>query len=301
MSHAAPQLASMTGFARTQGEAVGLSWVWELRSVNSRGLDLRFRLPPGFDALEPPLRDATQKAFTRGSLNASLNLKQDRRAAALVVDETGLEAALAALAVVRARLPDSPPPSLDRVLALPGVLRQPEAEDDAALRTRQHAALLADFALALAALAESREAEGARLATVLHALLDEISALVEAAAQEAASQPAHLQEKLLAALAALQTQVPLPSEERLAQEVALLAARADVREELDRLRMHIEAARALLAEAAGVGRKLDFLAQEFNREANTLCSKSASAALTATGLRLKAAIERLREQVQNVA
>jgi uncharacterized protein (TIGR00255 family) len=301
MSHAARPLASMTGFARTQHEAAGLSWVWELRSVNSRGLDLRFRLPPGLDALEPPLRDATQKAITRGSVNASLNLKQDRRAAGLVVDEAGLEAALAALAVVRARLPDLPPPSLDRVLALPGVLRPPEAEDDAALRSQQHAAVLADFASALAALAESREAEGARLASVLHALLDEISALVEVAAQEAASQPAQLQEKLLAALASLNAQVPLPSEERLAQEVALLAARADVREELDRLRMHIEAARALLAEAAGVGRKLDFLAQEFNREANTLCSKSASAALTAIGLRLKAAIERLREQVQNVA
>jgi uncharacterized protein (TIGR00255 family) len=301
MSHAAPQLASMTGFARTQGEAAGLSWVWELRSVNSRGLDLRFRLPPGFDALEPQLRDAAQKAFARGSLNASLAVKQDRRAAALVVDEVALDAALAALAALRARLPESPPPSIERVLALPGVLRAPEAEDDSAQRAQLQAAVLADFRVALAELGSSRAAEGARLASVLHALLDEISVLVDLAAQEAAGQPGQLQEKLLAALAALKTQVPLPSEERLAQEVALLAARADVREELDRLAMHIDAARALLAEALNVGRKLDFLAQEFNREANTLCSKSASAALTATGLRLKAAIERLREQVQNVA
>jgi uncharacterized protein (TIGR00255 family) len=301
MSHTEKTLASMTGFARASGEHAGTGWSWELRSVNGRGLDLRFRVPPGFDAIEPQLRDATQKAFARGSINATLSVKQDRRAVGLMVDEAGLDAALAAVAAVRRRLPEAPPPSIERLLSLPGVLRAPEAEDDAALRAPLHAAVLAGFATALAELAAARAAEGTRLATVLSALLDEIAALVETAAGQAASQPLQLREKLVAAIAALNAQVPLPSEDRLAQEVALLAARADVREELDRLRLHIDAARALLAEAANVGRKLDFLSQEFNREANTLCSKSASAALTATGLQLKAAIERLREQVQNVA
>lgn len=291
----------MTGFSRASGEHAGTAWTWELRSVNGRGLDLRFRVPPGFDAIEPALRDATQKLFARGSINATLNVKQDRRAAGLVVDEAGLEAALAAVAAVRVKLPEATPPSIERLLSLPGVLRAPEAEDDAASRAQLHAATLAGFAAALAELDAARAAEGARLQAVLAALLDEIAALVETAAEQASSQPSQLREKLVAAIAALSAQVPLPSEDRMAQEVALLASRADVREELDRLRMHIEAARALLIEAANVGRKLDFLAQEFNREANTLCSKSASASLTATGLQLKAAIERLREQVQNVA
>jgi uncharacterized protein (TIGR00255 family) len=301
MSHAEKTLASMTGFSRASGEHAGTAWSWELRSVNGRGLDLRFRVPPGFDAIEPALRDATQKIFARGSINATLTVKQDRRATGLVVDEAGLEAALAAVATVRARLPEAPPPSIERLLSLPGVLRAPEAEDDAAQRAQLHAAALAGFATALAELDAARAGEGARLQAVLAALLDEIATLVETASEQAASQPSQLREKLVASIAALGAQVPLPSEDRMAQEVALLAARADVREELDRLRMHIEAACALLAEAANVGRKLDFLAQEFNREANTLCSKSASAALTATGLQLKAAIERLREQVQNVA
>jgi uncharacterized protein (TIGR00255 family) len=299
MSHARNALASMTGFARTQGSDAGAAWAWELRSVNGRGLDLRLRLPPGFDSLEAGLRDLAGKRIARGHVSASLTLRQEKRAQ-VGIDETALAAALAALARLRHHLPEAPPPRLEAVLALPGVMRPADAEEDAAARTALAAALAAGFERALDELAAARLAEGERLAEVLGTLLDELAVLHAEAVAEAATQPAALRERLLAAIAALGAQVPLPSEERLAQEVAMLAAKADVREELDRLAAHIVQARALLAEGRNVGRRLDFLTQEFNREANTLCSKSASAGLTAIGLRLKAAIERLREQVQNV-
>lgn len=293
------QLASMTGFARAQGTEGAAAWAWELRSVNGRGFDLRLRLPPGFDALEATLRDLAARRLSRGNVSASLTLRQEKRSQ-LAIDEAALAAALAAIGRLRAQLPDSPPPSAEAVLALPGVMRAAEPEEDEAARAALAAALTQGFAAALEDLAAARAEEGARLADVLATLLDEIAALHEEAAAEATTQPAALREKLLAAVAALGAQVPMPGEERMAQEIALLAAKADVREELDRLAVHIAQARALLAEGRNAGRRLDFLTQEFNREANTLCSKSASTTLTAIGLRLKAAIERLREQVQNV-
>lgn len=299
MSHAPTALASMTGFSRTQGADGGAAWAWELRSVNGRGLDLRLRLPSGFDALEAGLRDAAGKALSRGNVSATLSLKQERRAQ-YAIDEAALAAALGALAKLRTHMPDAPPPQLEAVLALPGVMRTADAEEDEKARAALAAVLAKGFAQALEGLVAARAEEGARLAAVLATLLDEIASLREAAAAEAAAQPSQLRERMLAAIAALGAQVPLPSEERMAQEIALLAAKADVREELDRLGVHVEQARVLLAEGRNVGRRLDFLTQEFNREANTLCSKSATTALTAIGLQLKAAIERLREQVQNV-
>ena len=299
MSHAEKSLASMTGFARTQGTDAGAGWAWELRSVNGRGLDVRLRLPPGLDALEGTLREAVGKRFARGNVSANLSLRQERRPQ-MTIDETALSAALAALAKLRHHLPEAPPPRLESVLALPGVMRTADAEDDEAARTALVLLLARGFEQALEALAAARQAEGRHLAEVLHTLLDEIAGLHAEAVAEAATQPGALRERVLAAITALGAQVPLPSEERMAQEVVLLAAKADVREELDRLSVHIAQARALLAEGRNVGRRLDFLTQEFNREANTLCSKSASTALTATGMKLKAAIERLREQVQNV-
>jgi len=289
----------MTGFARAQGADAGAAWAWELRSVNGRGLDLRLRLPPGFDALEANLRDLVGKRITRGHVSANLTLRQEKRAQ-FGIDESALAATLAALTRLRHHLPEAPPPRLESVLALPGVMRPADAEDDAEARAALAAVLAAGFARALNDLAAARLAEGQRLAEVLGTLLHEITGLHAEAVAEATTQPAALRERLLAAIAALGAQVPLPSEERMAQEVALLAAKADVREELDRLAVHIAQARDLLAEGRNVGRRLDFLTQEFNREANTLCSKSASTTLTAIGLRLKAAIERLREQVQNV-
>jgi uncharacterized protein (TIGR00255 family) len=299
MSHAPSALASMTGFSRAQGSDAGTVWAWELRSVNGRGLELRLRLPPGFDALEAALRELAGRRFARGNLSASLTLRQERRAQ-FAIDEAALAAALAALAKLRHHLPEAPPARLESVLALPGVMRPADPEDDLEVRAALAAVLRQGFERALDDLAAARLAEGQRLAGVLESLLDEIAALQVEAATEATTQPAALRERLLAAIAALGAQVPLPSEERLAQEVALLAAKADVREELDRLAAHIAQARDLLAEGRNVGRRLDFLTQEFNREANTLCSKSASTSLTGIGLRLKAAIERLREQVQNV-
>jgi uncharacterized protein (TIGR00255 family) len=292
-------LASMTGFARSAGSVEGLSWAWELRSVNGRGLDLRLRLPPGLDALEPLLREATGKSLKRGNVSATLTVKREERER-LAPDPAALEQVLALATALASRIPGAPPPRAEALLALPGVLRTSAGPDDEPTPPAQIEAVQSGFAAALAALVSARREEGARLAATLHGQLDEISALRSRAAAEAADQPAAQRARMLENLRDMLREVPSLPEERIAQEVALLAARSDVREELDRLSSHIEAARALLAEAAQVGRRFDFLVQEFNREANTLCSKSASVALTATGLKLKATIEQMREQVQNI-
>ena len=291
------KLSSMTGFARTAGQTDGAAWAWELRSVNGRGLDLKLRLPAGLDAMEPALRDGAARVLRRGNVSATATLRRDERVR-LVADPTALAQVLALAQDLAGRVPGMAPPTAEGLLALPGVLRAANAGDDEAVADTLRAALAEGFAAALAALAVNRQAEGGRLATVLGTLLDEIAALHGNAAAEAAAQPAAQRARLQDALAALGSSgVP---QERLAQEVALLATRVDVREELDRLGSHIEAARALLDEGVAVGRRLDFLVQEFVRETNTLCAKSATKALTSTGLRLKAAIEQLREQVQNV-
>lgn len=289
----------MTGFARTEGTDGGLAWAWELRSVNGRGLDLRFRLPPGFDALEPGLRDAAGKVLKRGNVTANLTIKREDTAR-LAPDPAALEAVLALALSLRARIPGSPLPRAEALLALPGVLRQAAAEQTEEEAAATEAAVRAGFAQALDLLVTARHGEGARLAVTLAKQLDEIAALKQQSATEAADQPAAQRARMLENLQALLREQPSLPEDRIAQEVALLAARSDVREELDRLDAHIHAARALLAEAANIGRRFDFLVQEFNREANTLCSKSSSVALTATGLKLKATIEQLREQVQNI-
>ena len=284
----------MTGFARAEGTTAGVAWVWELRSVNGRGLDLRFRLPPGWDALEPSLREAAGKVLKRGNVTANLSAKRESEPR-LVADQAALEQALALAMELHQRIPGSPVPRVEALLALPGVLRP--AQPDQAIDTGPAAV---SFQQALAALVRARQAEGERLAAILANLLDEIAELHRQAAVEAADQPAAQRAKVMENLQALLREAPSLPEERIAQEVALLAARSDVREELDRLASHIDAARALLRDGANIGRRFDFLVQEFNREANTLCSKSASVALTATGLKLKATIEQLREQVQNI-
>ncbi len=297
-------LASMTGFARDSGTLPdGSSFVWELRSVNGRGLDVRLRLPPGLDVLEAPLRDAVGKRLKRGNLNATLTLKREDRAPRLTPDPVALEAAIQLVLEVSARLPGAPVPTAEAVLSLPGVLRAEVSEPDEGAEEAKRTTLAASFAVALDGLVASRAREGAQLAKILETLLGEIAALRDAAAVEAAGQPAAQRARLLENLANLlgegdvRARVP---EERLAQEVAMLAQRSDVREELDRLSAHITEARTLLASGEAIGRKMEFLTQEFVREANTLCSKSASVALTRVGLELKAAIERLREQAANV-
>jgi uncharacterized protein (TIGR00255 family) len=295
-------LSSMTGFARESGTLPdGTAFVWELRSVNGRGLDLRLRLPAGLEALEPALREATARRLRRGNVSATLALRREERPR-LLPDPAALEQALRLALDLAARIPGAPPPRPEALLALPGVLRAEAAEPDEAAEEARRAALVEAYGRALEGLLAARRAEGAKLAAIMSGLLDEIAALREAAAGEAAGQPQAQRARFLEQLAALlgengAARVP---EERLAQEVALLASRSDVREELDRLAAHIEAARALLAAGEGAGRKLDFLVQEFVREANTLCSKSASVPLTRIGLDLKAAIERLREQAANL-
>jgi len=291
-------LASMTGFARAEGAEGNLTWAWELRSVNGRGLDLKLRLPQSFDAMEPVLREEAGRALRRGNVTANLAVRRDDRAR-LTADPAVLDELLRTALDLAARIPGAPVPRAEALLALPGVLRPAAATDDG-VTTAQLATVRSGFSQALAALVASRQAEGARLAALLGAQLDEVVALHADAGAAAAAQPALQRARMMENLAALlQDQHSLP-EERIAQEVALLASRSDVREELDRLASHIEAARTLLQEASGIGRKFDFLVQEFVREVNTLCSKSASVPLTAIGLRLKAVIEQMREQVQNV-
>ncbi|RVT99324.1 YicC family protein [Rhodovarius crocodyli] len=292
----------MTGFARESGSlSDGTAFLWEIKSVNGRGLDVRFRLPHGQEALEAPLRDAASKKLKRGNVQVALVMKREARPE-LRVDEPTLERMLKLALDVAARIPGATPPRAEALLTLPGVLRNDAPEPDEAADAATRVVLEMSFARAVDGLIASRGAEGARLAAILSALLDEIAALTEEASREAAGQPEAQRARLLENIAQLldtESRSRIP-EERLAQEVALLAARSDVREELDRLNSHITAARALLADGDAVGRKLEFLTQEFVREANTLCSKSATVGLTRAGLSLKAAIERLKEQSANV-
>jgi uncharacterized protein (TIGR00255 family) len=292
----------MTGFAREGGMLPdGSSFLWEIRSVNGRGLDVRLRLPNGFDALEGQLREAAARVLKRGNVSATLTVKREERAAPrLAPDREALEQVLRIALELAARIPGCPPPRAEALLALPGVLRADSAEADEAEEEAKRAIVAAAFARALDGLVAARRAEGRNLAGILGALLDEIAALRDLAAKEAAEQPALHMARLRESLAALLGgERPVP-EERLAQEIALLAAKSDVREELDRLSAHIAEARRLLGLGEAIGRRLDFLTQEFAREANTLCAKSSSIPLTRIGLELKAAIERLREQSANV-
>ena len=295
---ALPPLASMTGFARTEGIEGSLSWAWELRSVNGRGLDLKMRLPAGFDGLEATLRDLAAKSLRRGNVGANLTVKREERAR-LVADPAMLDDLLRLATAIAARIPDAPPPRAELLLAIPGVVRPPTATEDGMAQPSLDA-VRAGFVAGLAGLVAARQEEGARLAMLLGAQLDAIADLRGRAEAQAADQPRLQRDRMMESLSALLHDQPGLPADRIAQEVALLATRADVREELDRLAAHIDAARALLAEGAGVGRRFDFLVQEFVRETNTLCSKSASVPLTATGLALKAVIEQMREQVQNV-
>ncbi|MCL4187239.1 MAG: YicC family protein [Rhodobacteraceae bacterium] len=292
---------SMTGFASGRGEGEGARWTWDLRGVNARGLDIRMRLPEGIDGLEPALRAAVGRRVHRGNLSLTLRLERAGRGEGPRLSREGLAAALAALAAVEQSAIDADlslaPASAADVLALPGVLVREDAEADAeALR----GAILADAERLLDAFAAARAAEGAALAAVLGGQVDRIAVLAGAARTAAAERAGEQAAALAAAVARLMQSAEGMDQGRLAQELALIAVRSDVTEELDRLSAHVAAARTMLAEDGPVGRRLDFLTQEFNREANTLCSKAGSAALTRIGLDLKAVIDQMREQVQNV-
>jgi uncharacterized protein (TIGR00255 family) len=293
-------IKSMTGFARTEGHAGSVNWAWEVRSVNGRGLDLRLRLAPGYEVLEPRAREIAARNLVRGSVTINLNVKRSEGVTQIRLNEPALAQALAALDAVRARLPTSAPPQAEALLGIRGVLEVVEAEespDDAGARQE---AMLAGLDAALRALVKMRAEEGARLADIIAQQLAGIEGLVHKVAASPAHAPEAMRQKLKDQVARLMGEASALDEGRLYQEAALLATKADVEEELQRLRAHIEAARALLRSKEPAGRRFDFLAQEFNREANTLCSKSADAEITRHGLELKAIIDQMREQVQNI-
>ena len=291
---------SMTGFARTEGAIDGYSWTWEVKSVNGRNLDLRFRLPPGHDSLEAAGRKSAPSRLSRGNVSAHLALRRPDLTPVYRTNRAVLDQMLALAEELRART-GAPPATPESILALPGVIESVAADDeDADGRARRDKALLASLDEALDGLVQSRGDEGRHLAGLIEQHVAEIERLCGAAEKTAGAQPDAIAARLRQQIDALTAGDTPVTEERLAQEVALLASRADVREEIDRLGAHIAAARKLMADGGAIGRRLDFLCQEFNREANTLCSKSADKELTAIGLDLKATVDRLREQVQNV-
>lgn len=291
-------LASMTGYARATGAVPGASFACEVKSVNGRGLDIRLRLAPGFDALESELRQLVGKMVSRGSLTFNLSVERDGAGGDLLLNRQALATVLAAIDELGGTLAAAPP-SLDGILGLKGVLEQRDRPMSTSNEAALTAAILDSAAQALLDLVVARRQEGSQIAVVLLDRLDEIDALV----QRAEAHPARSREAILAKLrqqvSDLAADITI-SEDRLAQEALLLATKADIREELDRLVAHLASARQLIRGGGAVGRRLDFLAQEFNREANTLCSKANAVELTAIGLDLKAVIDQLREQVQNI-
>jgi uncharacterized protein (TIGR00255 family) len=292
------KLSSMTGFARAEGASGAWSWGVEARSVNGRNLEVRFRGPPGFDALERIAREAGQARFQRGQVNVSLTARRAETAGAVRINREVLERYLA-LADELTGKGHALTPSADGLLGLRGVLEVGEAEEEAPeSRAAAEAAMARSVAEALDGLKTSRLAEGATLGAVLSGLIDQIEALCGEAETEAVAQGPAIRDKFARRLAELLGDAT-PAD-RIVQEAAVMATKADVREELDRLGSHVAAARTLMVEDAAAGRRLDFLTQEFMREANTLCSKSATTGLTRVGLALKAAIDQFREQVQNV-
>jgi len=292
-------IKSMTGFARADGAAGSTSWHWELRSVNGRGLDLRLRLPPGFEGLEPRVREAANKRLARGSLSINLNVKRSEGVSQIRLNEPALRQVLAALDKLQA-MANVEAPRAEGLLGIRGVLEFVEADEGEEAARARAEAMLASLGQALESLVAARAGEGRRLEAVIVEQLVSIEKLVEAVQRSPARTPEAIRQRLKEQLnRLLEPGVPL-DETRLYQEAALLATRADVEEELKRLTAHIAGARELLASGEPAGRRLDFLAQEFNREANTLCSKANDAETTRAGLELKAVIDQMREQVQNI-
>lgn len=292
-------LASMTGFARSEGVAGAWRYVWEIKAVNGRGLDIRMRVPPGYDQTGERARRLAAQKLVRGNLQIGLALTGEGSAGSLRINMDALRAVLDAVAAVE--LPAGVAPArLDGLLTLRGVVDNGDPGAGLVPDEATEAALAAGFATALDALVAMRQAEGRALRDVLAGQLDRIEALAATADANPARKAERVRDRLAEQVAALLDASPALDPARLHQEAVLLAARSDVREELDRLAAHVSAARQLLAQGGAVGRRLDFLAQEFGREANTLCAKSNDVSLTATGLDLKAVIEQFREQVQNV-
>ncbi|MEZ5839309.1 MAG: YicC/YloC family endoribonuclease [Hyphomicrobiales bacterium] len=292
-------LASMTGFARSEGALGDTRWTWELKSVNGKGLDVRLRVPPGMDAIEQPARERISAGLQRGNCYGTLNVRRESSATTVRINETVLAAVIEAARSISERV-DAAAPSIDGLLQIKGVVDIVEPSEDDESRAALNKAILASLAEAVTALVAARHGEGAALFEVLSGHLDEIERLRAAAEATPARTVDAIKARLAEQVARLLDASSTFDEARLHQEAALLATRADIREELDRLAAHVAAARTLLASGAAVGRRLDFLAQEFNREVNTLCSKSNDTALTAIGLDLKATVDQFREQLQNL-
>jgi uncharacterized protein (TIGR00255 family) len=292
-------LSSMTGFARADGVVGAYAWAWELKSVNAKGLELRLRLPPGWDALEVPARSRASEALARGTVYANLAVNRAGVPPVVKVNEPVLAAVLSTIRDVAHRI-DAAPPSLDGILALKGVIEVSEADESEDERNAAEAGILTGFADALAGLRDMRRREGDALQRVLSERLDEIARLTQRAEAAPGRRPEAIKARLADQIAALVDSSDRFDADRLHQEAILIAAKADVREELDRLAAHVAQARHLLATGGAVGRRLDFLSQELNREANTLCAKSNDVELTNIGLELKTVVEQFREQVQNL-
>jgi uncharacterized protein (TIGR00255 family) len=288
----------MTGFARADGEHQGVRWHWEVKTVNGKALDVRCRLPSGFDGLEQQVRDLVGRHVRRGNCQVSLQIQRDTAAGGMRINEDVLDQVIAAIELVRTRC-DTTPPTPEGILALRGVLEIAEpAEwlDDEEMR----AAMTESLSTAMVDLVASRRAEGSRLSSIVADQVTEISRLTDSARNAAARRPDAIRARIADQVAKLTDASPALDPDRLHQEAVMLATRVDVQEEIDRLGAHVDAAGQLLNSGDPAGRKLDFLTQEFIREANTLCSKANDPSLTAIGLDLKAAIDQMREQVQNI-
>lgn len=294
-------IRSMTGFASATGNLAPFSWAWELRAVNGKGQDMRLRVPDWIDGLEAGLRKKLGEATERGNITLSLRLSREDQSSGLAVNEAQLASVLEALAVIEARAMDAglslAPSRATDVAALRGVLEQSAQEDDAGPLLK---ALLTQADGLIEAFNAMRGAEGKALEAVLHAQLAQIEALTAEAVELAQARAQAMQEILQRNLARVMENADGADPDRVAQELAMIAVKSDITEEIDRLRSHVVAAQALVAQGGAVGRKLDFLMQEFNREANTLCAKAQNAELTRCGLALKAVIDQMREQAQNV-
>jgi uncharacterized protein (TIGR00255 family) len=289
----------MTGFAQTSGECESYQWSWELRSVNGRGLDVRLRLPNGFDALDAVARKAAGARLHRGNLTANLQMTRAAGADKVAINWQTLEA----LAHAAKRLETehgAAPARADGLLALRGVLEAAEADESDAERLEREKLVGQSFETALGELIEMRQAEGARLAELVRAQMSAIASLTDQAAAASANRPEAVQQRLRQQLADVMDNSAGVSEDRLAQEIAIIASKIDIREELDRLQAHVAAIGELLEHDGAIGRRLDFLAQELNREANTLCSKSQDVEVTRIGVELKTVVDQFREQAQNI-
>ncbi|MBV9983966.1 YicC/YloC family endoribonuclease [Bradyrhizobium sp.] len=292
-------LSSMTGFARSHGASGPYSFEWELKSVNAKGLDLRLRLPPGWDELETYAKKRAAEGLARGTVYATLNVKRANAQSVVKINEEVLASVVKVASQLAGRI-DAVAPSIDGLLAIRGVVEVVEPESNEEEDKAAKAAAAAAFDTALADLVTMRRREGVTLGEILGQRMDEVAALARIAEATPGRKPEAIRARLAEQVATLLEASDRFDADRLSQEALLMAAKADIREELDRIASHVAQARELIAKGGAVGRRLDFLAQEFHREVNTCCSKSIDIELTNTSLEMKNVVEQFREQVQNL-